>query len=68
MTVTHVFYREEGEKLARDWKHLQPVVAGEAIAHKANGEPIFAPGNGYIVMPHATSPVGEEWFYFGVGS
>ena len=66
VTVTHVFYRDDEGHLARDWKHLQPVVGGEAMAHHADGSPIFAPGDGYIIMPHATAPVGEEWFYFGV--
>jgi predicted deacylase len=66
VTVEEVYYRKPGEELARDWKHLQPLAKGEIIARGTNGETIISPGDGYIVMPHATSPIGEEWFYFGV--
>lgn len=66
VTVTHVYYRDDAGKLAQDWKHLEPVVGGEALAHHANGAPVFAPDDGFVVLPHADCSLGQEWFYFGV--
>lgn len=64
--MTHVYYRDEGGKLPRNWKHLEEVKAGEVIASYPYGKSISAPENGFIIMPKADCPVGEEWFYFGV--
>jgi hypothetical protein len=66
VTVTHVYYRDDDGKFPRSWKHLEPVKAGEAMAITEKGEPIKAPGDGFIIMPKDGCPIGEEWFYFGV--
>ncbi|MDE2029802.1 MAG: succinylglutamate desuccinylase/aspartoacylase family protein [Alphaproteobacteria bacterium] len=65
ITVRRVYYREDNGAFAKPWKHLDTVAAGETVGHDAKGIAVTAPGDGYIVMPHADAPVGEEWFYFG---
>jgi predicted deacylase len=65
VTMSHVYYRDDEGKLARDWKHLETVKKDEPIAFRADGSPITAPDNGVIIMPKVNTPLGEEWFYFG---
>ncbi|HUY68452.1 MAG TPA: succinylglutamate desuccinylase/aspartoacylase family protein [Alphaproteobacteria bacterium] len=66
ITVTHVFYRDDPGSFPKVWTHLEPVAEGEVLARHANGEAIAAPADGFMIMPRANCPVGEEWFYFGV--
>ncbi len=66
VTVTHFFYKDDEGSFPKEWKHLQAVKKNEALAHRANSEAIVAPDNGFIIMPHAGTPLGQEWFYFGV--
>jgi predicted deacylase len=67
VTVTHVYYRDDTGEMTKTWKHLEPVKSGEVFAHRANGDAIRAPADGFMIMPRADCPIGEEWFYFGVG-
>ncbi|MEJ0061750.1 MAG: succinylglutamate desuccinylase/aspartoacylase family protein [Alphaproteobacteria bacterium] len=61
-----VFYRDDDGKFAKPWKHLERVGPGELIATCANGEEFRAPAQGgVIVLPHAETPLGQEWFYLG---
>ena len=65
VTVTHVFYRDDNGKFPRDWRHLDPVTAGEIIAMREDTTPLKAPANGFVVLPHEDCDMGQEWFYFG---
>jgi predicted deacylase len=64
--MTHVFYRDEGGELAKNWKNFEPLKKGEVVAKYPDGKSIVAPFDCYVVMPKENCPVGEEWFYFGV--
>jgi predicted deacylase len=66
VTVTHVIYRDSEGAFSQSWKHLEPVVKDQVIARQADGTPLTAPTNGFIIMPRADCPVGEEWFFFGI--
>jgi predicted deacylase len=66
VAVTHVYYRDDDGKFPKSWKHLETIKKGEPMAFTASGMDIPAPDNGYIIMPKADCPIGEEWFYFGV--
>jgi predicted deacylase len=66
INITHVYYRDNEGTFPKDWKNLEHVAKGEVLAVDANGLPITAPEAGFIIMPKADCPIGEEWFYFGV--
>lgn len=66
VTVTHVYYRDDEGKFPKNWKHLEAAKKGDALAFSADGLPIAAPDDGFVIMPKADCPIGEEWFYFGV--
>jgi predicted deacylase len=66
INVTHVYYRDSEGTFPKAWKNLEHVKKGETLAVDGNGLPILAPEDGFIVMPKADCPIGEEWFYFGV--
>ncbi len=53
-----------GDRFAREWKSYEPLQAGDLIAHRADGSPIRAPDDGFIVFPNPTAVPGNEWFYF----
>lgn len=66
VTVTHVYYRDNEGKYPKNWKHLEAIQRNAPMAFHADGSPIPAPDDGFIIMPKADCPIGEEWFYFGV--
>jgi predicted deacylase len=66
VTVTHVFYRDDLGTFPKPWKHLETVKKGEVMATHIDGTTIAAPDDGFIIMPKEDTPLGEEWFYFGV--
>ena len=66
ISLKQVYYRDDAGTFPKPWKHLEPVHKGEPLAANANGQPISAPDDGFVVMPKADCPIGEEWFYFGV--
>ena len=68
ISITHVYYRDGDGDLSKPWKNMEPVAKGENIATDAKGLPIVAHEDGFIVMPKADCPIGEEWFYFGVAA
>lgn len=53
-----------GDRFARDWRSFDRVAAGEPIAFRADGLPLTAPEDGYVVFPNPGTPPGREWFYF----
>jgi uncharacterized protein len=63
------FFREHAkDRLARDWKHLDPVKKGEVLIVKHDGAVIKAPYDALVVMPKASAPVGDDWVYLGKAS
>jgi predicted deacylase len=65
VVMRRVFYKTDAGTLARDWRHLDAVKAGDVLATRASGEALCAPANGFMILPDKQSPVGQEWFYFG---
>ncbi len=63
LEAVNVFYKTKDGKITEKLKHLSPFQAGEILAEYEDGERILAPHAGYMILPHSTSPVGEEWFY-----
>lgn len=65
--MSQVIKVEEGDMI-KDWQNMDPITEGELIAITASGQEIIAPHNGYIIMPHHTQKIGEEWFYTAVAA
>jgi len=54
------------DRFARPWKSFEPVRAGEPIGTRADGTPVAAPHDGFIVFPNPAAGAGQEWFYLAV--
>ena len=52
-------------RLCRNYKHLDEVQKGQALAVYENGETLPAPFDGYILLPNHTAEIGAEWYYLG---
>lgn len=57
-----------GDRLEGVWKTGDAVAAGAVLARRANGEPVCAPADGYVVFPDAAAQPGQGICYFGVRS
>ncbi|HEX6018904.1 MAG TPA: succinylglutamate desuccinylase/aspartoacylase family protein [Burkholderiaceae bacterium] len=53
-----------GDRFVRQWSSYQALQAGETIAQRADGTPLRAPDDGFIVFPNPNALPGNEWFYF----
>ena len=51
------------DRFARDWQSFDVVRAGTLIGTRASGEPVHAPGDGWLVFPNARAEARQEWFY-----
>ena len=60
----YVIKEKEG-RLCRDYKHLDCVQQGETIAVYDDGEKLYAPNDGYILLPNLDAEIGTEWYYLG---
>jgi predicted deacylase len=69
LRLVDVVDREHADdRFVRVWASFDPVTAGEIIAERANGQPVLAPSDGFVVFPNTLSAPGNEWFYFAVRS
>lgn len=64
--IESVYKRDEGGELAKDWSHTDYINKGEVLAYRCDGSKIIAPTDGFVLLPHNSCPVGEDWFYFGI--
>jgi len=58
----------EADHFVREWATFDRVWRGEPVGLRADGAPVPAPGDGFIIFPNARAQVGTEWFYFAVES
>lgn len=56
------------DRFARDWQSFDAVRAGTLIGHRASGEAVHAPGDGWLVFPNARAAARQEWFYLARAS
>ena len=56
------------DRFARDWRSFDAVQAGTLIGHRASGDPVHAPGDGWLVFPNARAAARQEWFYLARAS
>ena len=52
------------DRFAREWSSYQALKAGDVIGQRADGTPLRAPDDGFIVFPNPNALPGNEWFYF----
>lgn len=53
----------DGDVFARDWDSFDAVSAGDLIGHRADGSPVTAERDGFILFPNPDATPGREWFY-----
>ena len=58
--------KEAPGRLAKPYKHLDPVTKGQPLAIYEDGRILTAPEDGYILLPNPAGEIGAEWYYFGV--
>jgi predicted deacylase len=64
--MTKLFVHErEGDRLTKEWRHLENVPAGSCVAERASGERICVEKDSVIILPKPNARQGEEWFYLG---
>jgi predicted deacylase len=56
------------DRFAREWISYEPLQAAEIIGTRADGSPVRAPSEGFIVFPNRAALPGNEWFYFARSS
>lgn len=54
----------EGDAFARPWASYDPLQQGDLIGTRADGSPVRAPRDGFIVFPNPAAGPGNEWFFF----
>ena len=61
---SYILKSKEGE-LCQNYKHLDFVSQGEEIARYNDGESLYAPYDGFILLPNLQASVNTEWYYLG---
>lgn len=61
---SYVLKSGEG-KLCHSYKHLDPIAKGEKLAVYDDGEALYAPEDGFILLPNLQASVNSEWYYLG---
>ncbi|MEI8324666.1 MAG: succinylglutamate desuccinylase/aspartoacylase family protein [Betaproteobacteria bacterium] len=56
------------DAFSRTWASFDPLKRGELIGTRADGTPVLAPDDGYILFPAALAAPGQEWFYLARAS
>lgn len=62
--MKQVFYKESEGNFTQSWKNFDFVKKGELLAMYNDWGEIFAPNDGYIIMPNDNIEIGQDWFYF----
>jgi N-alpha-acetyl-L-2,4-diaminobutyrate deacetylase len=71
-TVIHmddlVICEREGDQLEGAWKTGDRIAAGQVIARRADGAPVVAARDGFVIFPNANAKPGEGICYLGAPS
>ncbi len=64
LTLCEVIDRENaGDRFARAWSSFDRVHAADVVGTRADGRPVHAGVEGFVVFPDAQAQPGHEWFY-----
>lgn len=58
----------DDDRFVRDWHSFDRLRAGERIATRADGTPVYAPADCWLLFPDAHAKAREEWFYLAKAS
>ena len=58
--------KKKSGSFIKPWQHMDQVKKGELIAKYDDGQEVFAPESGAIILPKESSILHSEWFYFGI--
>lgn len=61
-----MFVKKSEGAFTKDWRNMEFVKKGEVIARFDNGEEIYMPQDGFIVLPLDKTAIGDAWFFWGV--
>ena len=64
MMQSYVVKKRKG-KLCKNFKHLDVLTKGEAIAQYDDGEVLYAKEDSYILLPNLEAEINTEWYYLG---
>lgn len=60
-----VVMKNRAGDFVQKFKDVEALKQGTLIARYENGEELRMPYDGFIVLPKAGTPIGEEWYYIG---
>lgn len=63
--LTSIVPKNRPGDFVRDWQHLDPVQTGDVVARYDDGEAVYAPHDGVVILPGRKAALGSEWIYFG---
>lgn len=63
LNLREVVVKQRSGHLAKNYKHLDRVTAGEVIGIYDNGEKVIAQNDAYILIPNHEAADNTEWFY-----
>jgi predicted deacylase len=64
MRMIEVFDKcHENDRFVREWNSFDPVCAGQTVGLRADGSPVRADRDGYLLFPNPDARAGQEWFY-----
>ena len=66
--VDAVLCLAEGDRLEKAWAEGEPVTAGTVIARRADGTPLTATRDGFVVFPSQSARPFAELYFFGMAS
>jgi predicted deacylase len=56
------------DRFEHPWKSFEAVRLGERIGTRADGTPVLAQHDGFVVFPNPAAGAGQEWFYLALGA
>ena len=65
ISLNSFIIKEKNGYLANNFKHLDDIKKGDVLAVYETGEQLYAPVDGFIIMPNHKANINEEWYYIG---
>lgn len=65
LKMTSVIYKEKEGGFVKDFQNITYMKKDELIAKDESGKAYTMPFDGYLIMPNAHAPIGDEWYYLG---
>jgi len=69
LTIYEVVDKQhDDDSFVRDWRSFDRLRAGERIATRADGQPVYAQADSWMLFPDGTARAREQWFYLAQAS